>query len=154
MHLVGPALQWWNEFFLPVTENSCSLAHQHICHWFTLPVCEHMAEGVPECWEGHDMATNLWWVPPSMVWFVSRADPPSACHLSAGNMLSLLQGPQCVWYKQAPEPCPLTWLARRQPCQQEGIGSYMKPQNVGVKYIGSPVRYPWVAFLLLHGPTP
>lgn len=95
------------------------------------------------------MGTDLWWVPPSMVRFVSRADPPSACHLSAENMLSLLQGAQCVWHKQAPEPCPHSLLARRQPCRQEGIGSYMKPQNVGVKYTESPVRYPWVASLLL-----
>lgn len=32
LHLVCPALWWWNGLSLPVAQNSSFLGHQHICH--------------------------------------------------------------------------------------------------------------------------
>lgn len=59
-------------------------------------------EGPPKCGEGVTRGRDLGQAPLGMVWCIPRVSPPpSTCHLLAGNTLSLLQGAQCIWHKQA-----------------------------------------------------
>lgn len=100
LHLVCPALWWWNGHSLPVAQNPSFLGHQHICHWLTLTVGGHMAGRATKVLGGRFWGTDLGQAPLSMVWFISRVSPsPSTCHLLAGNTLSFLQGAQCIWHK-------------------------------------------------------